>query len=74
VSGATVSEAGILTPVGDVDSCAKALQLVFQSPLRERLGAAGKRRALDYSAAAITARYWALIETALQESQAASAS
>jgi N-acetylgalactosamine-N,N'-diacetylbacillosaminyl-diphospho-undecaprenol 4-alpha-N-acetylgalactosaminyltransferase len=69
VSGPTIAEAGILTPVGDVDSYAQALQLAFQSPLRERLVEAGKKRALDYSAPTITARYWALIETALQESQ-----
>jgi N-acetylgalactosamine-N,N'-diacetylbacillosaminyl-diphospho-undecaprenol 4-alpha-N-acetylgalactosaminyltransferase len=69
MSGATIAGAGILTPVGDVDSYAQALQLVLQSPLRERLVAAGKQRATRYSAAAITARYWAVIETALQGSQ-----
>lgn len=74
VSAATVCEAGILTPVGDVESYAKALQLVFQSPLRERLVAAGRQRALDYSAAAVTARYWSVIETALQGSEASSPS
>jgi glycosyltransferase involved in cell wall biosynthesis len=69
VSGPTIAEAGILTPVGEVDSYAQALQLAFQSPLRERLVDAGKQRALDYSAPAITARYWDIIETALRESQ-----
>lgn len=71
MSDATIAEAGILTPVGDVDSYVQALQLVLQSPLRERLVAAGKQRALAYSARAIAARYWAIIETALQGSQAA---
>jgi N-acetylgalactosamine-N,N'-diacetylbacillosaminyl-diphospho-undecaprenol 4-alpha-N-acetylgalactosaminyltransferase len=67
VTGATLAEAGILTPVGDVESYAQALRLVFQPPLRERLVMAGKQRALNYSATAIIARYWAVIETALRE-------
>lgn len=74
MSDATIAEAGILTPVGDVDSYVQALQLVLQSPLRERLVAAGKQRALAYSARAIAARYWAVIETALQGSQAVASS
>lgn len=74
MSGAIIAESGILTPVGDVDSYVEALQLVFQSPLRERLVEAGKQRAVDYSATAITARYRVVIEAALQGSRAPSAS
>jgi glycosyltransferase involved in cell wall biosynthesis len=74
VSGLTIGSAGILTPVGDVDSYAEALQLVFQKPLRDRLVAAGRKRADDYSAAAITARYWDVIESALRRSEARPAS
>lgn len=60
-----VAEAGILTPVGDSDSYARALQMAFEPAVRTRLIAAGRRRARDYSAAAATARYWAVIEAAL---------
>ncbi|HEY7006783.1 MAG TPA: glycosyltransferase, partial [Sphingomicrobium sp.] len=65
VQGLTVAEAGILTPVGDVDSFARALQLAFEQPLRDRLAAAGRKRAADYSATAIAADYWAVIARAL---------
>jgi glycosyltransferase involved in cell wall biosynthesis len=74
VSGLKIAEAGILTPVGDVGSYARALRLVFQQPLRGRLVAAGRRRANDYSAAAIIARYWDVMEAALPESGASRAS
>jgi glycosyltransferase involved in cell wall biosynthesis len=74
VAGLKVAEAGILTPVGDVESYARALQLAFDEPLRERLAAAGRGRANDYSAPTITGRYWNVIEAALRKSEAPSAS
>ena len=66
VSASKLAEAGILTPVGDVVSYAHALRMAFDDSVRQRLIAAGPRRARRYSAASITARYWGVIEGALQ--------
>jgi N-acetylgalactosamine-N,N'-diacetylbacillosaminyl-diphospho-undecaprenol 4-alpha-N-acetylgalactosaminyltransferase len=70
VTGLTVADTGVLTPVGDVDSYAQALKLAFEQPLRERLMMAGRERARAYSAATILARYWAVIEDALLQAPA----
>jgi N-acetylgalactosamine-N,N'-diacetylbacillosaminyl-diphospho-undecaprenol 4-alpha-N-acetylgalactosaminyltransferase len=66
VAGVTVVDAGILTPVDDAASYAQALQLAFEESRRKHMIAAGRERALDYSAAAITQRYWSVIERALE--------
>jgi glycosyltransferase involved in cell wall biosynthesis len=66
VSGVTIADAGVLAPVGDAASYARALQLAFDESRREGTIAAGRARASDYSAAAITRRYWAVIERALE--------
>jgi glycosyltransferase involved in cell wall biosynthesis len=65
VSGLCVTKAGILTPPGEIESCAQALQLAFEEPLRQRLVAGGRERAAEYSAATIAARYWDVIEREL---------
>ena len=69
----TVADAGILTPVGDVDSYAEALKLAFDRSLRERLVAEGRERARAYSAPTIVDRYWQVIEAALLQAPARSA-
>lgn len=66
VSGVTIADAGVLAPVGDAASYARALQLAFEVSRREDMITAGRKRAADYSAAAITCRYWAVIERALE--------
>ena len=65
VQGLSIEEAGILTPVGDVDSYARALKLAMQEPVLERMSAAGRERAKDYCAARIVSRYWEVIEAEL---------
>jgi N-acetylgalactosamine-N,N'-diacetylbacillosaminyl-diphospho-undecaprenol 4-alpha-N-acetylgalactosaminyltransferase len=65
IRGLTVAEAGILAPVGDVDSYAEALKLAFDESLRCRMIAAGRDRACAYSAATIVSRYWDVIESTL---------
>ena len=66
VSGLTAADAGVLSPVGDVDSYAEALKLASDPSLRQRMIAAGRERAKDYSAAKIVERYWRVIETLVQ--------
>lgn len=73
VSGLTVAEAGILTPVGDVDGYAEALKLAFAESLRTRMIAAGRERARAYSAGTIVKRYWDVIESTLLQARARSA-
>ena len=68
ISELTVTEAGVLAPVGDSESYAEALRFVFEQSRREGFARAGRNRAADYSAAAITERYWQVIERALQRS------
>ena len=70
VSALTITEAGILSPVGDAGSYAAALKLVLEDSRREGLVLAGRKRAADYSAAAITDRYWEVIERALERAEA----
>lgn len=65
VTGITVAEGGILSPVGDVESYAEALRTAFAEPLRARLSVAARARASDYAAAPITREYWNVIERAL---------
>jgi glycosyltransferase involved in cell wall biosynthesis len=65
VSGLCITKAGILAPPGEIESCAEALRLAFQEPLRRRLVEGGRERANDYSAATIAARYWDVIEREL---------
>ena len=66
ISALNVAEAGILSPVGDAESYASALNLVLEPSRREGFVLAGRKRAADYSAAAITGRYWQVIERALE--------
>jgi len=66
VSGVTVTDAGVLTPVGDAPSYAEALRLAFDGKRRKDMIVAGRLRAADYSAASITRRYWAVIERVLE--------
>jgi glycosyltransferase involved in cell wall biosynthesis len=73
ISQLTVAEAGILSPVGDADSYARALQLAFEASRRKSLVVAGRARAADYSADAITQRYWDVIERALERAGAPAA-
>jgi len=73
ISELTVAESGILSPVGDVESYARALQLVFEDSRRKSLIVAGRKRAADYSADTITQRYWEVIERALQRADAPAA-
>lgn len=63
----TVAAAGILTPVGDVDSFARALNLATDESVSSRISAEGARRVADYSAPAIVDRYWQVIERALAQ-------
>lgn len=63
----TVAPAGILSPVGDVGSFARALQLAMDESLRGRIATEGARRVASYSAAAIVDRYWQVIERALAQ-------
>jgi N-acetylgalactosamine-N,N'-diacetylbacillosaminyl-diphospho-undecaprenol 4-alpha-N-acetylgalactosaminyltransferase len=69
VSGLTVADAGILTPVGDVDSYAEALKLALDESRREKMIVAGRERAGAYSAPAIVDRYWNVIETTLLQAR-----
>jgi N-acetylgalactosamine-N,N'-diacetylbacillosaminyl-diphospho-undecaprenol 4-alpha-N-acetylgalactosaminyltransferase len=73
ISELTVTEAGILSPVGDAERYAKALRVVFEDSRREGFILAGRKRAADYSADAITKRYWDVIERALERSDAPAA-
>ena len=73
VSGLTVADAGALTPVGDAESYAAALRLVVEDSRREAFVLAGRKRAADYSATAITERYWDVIERALERAGAPAA-
>jgi len=73
ISELTVTEAGILSPVGDVGSYARALRLIFEDSRRKSFVLAGRNRAADYSADAITARYWEVIERALERTAAPAA-
>lgn len=66
VQALSVEEAGILTPVGDAESYAKALKLAMQAPVLKRMSEAGRERAKDYSAARIVSLYWDVIETELE--------
>jgi glycosyltransferase involved in cell wall biosynthesis len=66
VAGLKVATSGVLSPVGDVQSFARALQLAFEPPLRDRLAAAGRERARDYSAKAVAGTYWRVIEGELR--------
>ena len=66
ISGLTIAEAGVLSPVGEVDSYARALALALEESRRDGLIEAGRKRADDYSAAAVTDRYWQVIERALE--------
>jgi N-acetylgalactosamine-N,N'-diacetylbacillosaminyl-diphospho-undecaprenol 4-alpha-N-acetylgalactosaminyltransferase len=65
ISGLTIAEAGVLSPVGEVDSYARALAIALEESRRDGLIEAGRKRADDYSAAAVTDRYWLVIERAL---------
>lgn len=65
VSGLTIAEAGVLTPVGDLESYAEALRLAFKPEVRERLAQAGRARAKDFSAEFAAAAYWRIIEREL---------
>ena len=73
VSELTISAAGILTPRGDVESYATALRLALEDSNSDRLAAAGRNRAADYSAPAIAARYWDVITRALGRADAPAA-
>jgi len=73
ISELTVTEAGILSPVGDVGSYARALRLVCEDSRREGFILAGRKRAGEYSAATITDRYWKVIERALERTGAPAA-
>lgn len=70
VQGLTICDAGILTPVGGVESFARALRLATEDPLRSRLSANGPAVASRYSAGAIVDRYWQVIERAMAQPQA----
>lgn len=63
----SVAPAGILTPVGDVGSFARALDLAMDEAVRSRISAEGARRVADYSAASVVDRYWQVIERALAQ-------
>lgn len=73
ISGLTVAQAGILTPVGDVNSYAKALGIAFDEPLRRRLTESGRARVRHYSATSVVERYWSLIEAELRRSERSTA-
>jgi glycosyltransferase involved in cell wall biosynthesis len=66
----TVTEAGILTPPGDLESFAEALRMAFEERLRGDLSAGGRQRSKNYSAAAITAEYWDIIDRELERAEA----
>lgn len=65
VSGIRVAEGGVLSPVGDVESYAQALRIAYAEPLRGQLSVAGRGRASDYAAGAITRKYWNVIKREL---------
>ena len=73
ISGLTIAEAGVLSPVGEVDSYARALAIALEESRRDGLIEAGRKRADDYSAAAVTDRYWQVIERALESAGAPAA-
>ncbi len=58
-------ETGVLTPPGDVESLARALnELLADAPLRARMGAAGRERAArDYNLQDVAGAYAALLES-----------
>ncbi len=66
ISGLTVADAGILSPVGDVESYAKALRIAFDEKTKGGLVAAGLKRSESYSAVSIAKRYWDLVESELK--------
>ena len=70
LAGLVAGEAGILVPVGDVGMFARALQLAFEQPLRDRMAAAAPRHAADYAAPGIAGRYWSIIEAELERGAA----
>lgn len=69
VTGITATDAGMLAPVGDPVSYARAMQLAFDESRRAAMVAGGRKRAGDYSAASIAARYWDLIERVLESAE-----
>lgn len=60
--------AGIITPVDDVDSFARALVMATAEPLRSSLAAAGERQVKSYSPEIVVKSYWSVIEDALRNS------
>lgn len=62
VSGVVLAPFGILSPVGEEQAFAQALELGLDDKVASELRAAGPRRARDYAAPAIAASYWDIIE------------
>lgn len=60
-----VYEAGALVPPGDAESFAAALGLLSDPALRARCGAAARERSLNFGVEQAAARYWAVIEAAI---------
>lgn len=59
-------ETGLLILPGDVDMLAAAMRrLIDDGPLRERMGRAGRERALQFTAEAVMPRFEALFDAAL---------
>lgn len=73
ISGTHVSEAGILVPVDDPDSFAKALVQIQDPRLRVRLSDGGRRAAAAYSIEGSVRRYWEIIERELEALPASTA-
>jgi len=73
ISGLAVVKAGVLTPVGNVDNYAQALRTIFDESLRAGFITAARSRAADYSAATVAARYWNVIERALERADSPAA-
>lgn len=68
VEGLAVAPAGILSPVGDVESYARALDLAADPAVRRAVIAGGAQRVTAYLPQTSVERYWAVIQGQLARS------
>lgn len=67
VDGVAVVEAGVLTPVGDVEGMVEGFQIMQSSHLRARLTKQALERVEGYSVERAVGRYWAVIDAVAGE-------
>lgn len=64
--GLLVARDGLLVPCDDVGAMAAGMGHMVDSTERARLGARAATRAVDFDVAAVTDRYWAIVDEALR--------